>query len=380
MEANSGIINLVEYWRIIWRWRRYTISTIVITTLAAVIISLFLPKWYSATAVVISPSTDSSPLGGIAALAGGGFGGLLGGGDDSDRIMAILKSRTLKEQVIERFNLMQRYELTLKEDGLDWFNEHYNCEIQDENQITISFLDRDQEQVASIVDYIVTCLQNLSVKLSSDKGAQTRDFIASAIQQTLDSLAVLERNIEEFMTKEGVLLLEDQISAGIEYAAAMRAEIMAKEIEYEVSSKSIASDNPKVKQLEQELTSMRSKYLEFTESDLQDGLVPNFKHIPGLTIKEIRFERALEYYTKVLEALGPIYEQARIEAIRNTPNLQVLDHPVRPEKRSKPRRSIIVISAFLLSILLTTFSAVLLDGIYTTLNREGAAPDEITRV
>jgi uncharacterized protein involved in exopolysaccharide biosynthesis len=100
-------IDLIELWRVIWAGRLFIISFVVICTLIAGVISFaFLPTIYKSTATLIPAKQEKSTLGSL--------GGLLGNipipialpGQGASNIMSFLESRTLKERLINKHNLL----------------------------------------------------------------------------------------------------------------------------------------------------------------------------------------------------------------------------------------------------------------------------------
>jgi len=81
---------------------------------------LLSPKWYKAElSVVPSMSKGGNGLSGASALLGVAnlpFD-LGGGGADVDRIDALLRSRSVSDRVIAKFNLMARYRVVYPEDA-----------------------------------------------------------------------------------------------------------------------------------------------------------------------------------------------------------------------------------------------------------------------
>ena len=63
----------------------------------------------------------------------------------------------------------------------------------------------------------------------------------------------------------------------------------------------------------------------------------------------VRLMRDYEIQNKLLEFIYPIYEQARIEEQKDMPVVLVVDTAIPPQKKSSPKRVLIVIGAFLIS-------------------------------
>lgn len=78
-------------------------------------------------------------------------------------------------------------------------------------------------------------------------------------------------------------------------------------------------------------------------------IFPNFSDVPELGMKLQEIERKVEYYSTILQFLGPQYEKAKLDEMKNVSTIELLDRAVTPIKKDKPKRSIIVIITFLLS-------------------------------
>ena len=347
-------INLIDYWNIIWKRKKFIITSVIIVTVISAVISLILPKWYKATAVIMPPETEESRFGGLSANLGAfGLGGMFGGSESQMRFLAILKSRSLLETMNKKFDFQKRYQTENLESTLNVLRNNINIKIEEEEQIVVSMLDRDQDMVADMANYIVYCLDNLNITLTASKAKSSREFIENRIQIVRDSLNKLENEISMFMQKKGIISISDQMKTAVEKAADMKAAIMAKEVELEVKKRVLSIKSPEVESLESELVILRSKFNEFYSETSSEKLFLNFDKIPDMEKEYLQLKRKAEYYTKLLEYLGPQYEQAKIEEARDVPTVQVLDKAVRPERRDKPKRKIIVFMNFFFAFWLT---------------------------
>ena len=218
-------------------------------------------------------------------------------------------------------------------------------------------MDTDQDLVAEKTNYIVYCLDSLNISLFTSQASNNRQFISSQVNIALDSLQLLENQIRNFMKEAGVLSLPDQISAGISAAAELRARIMSKEIELMVTQKILEPNNAQIIRLRLEINSLKEKYKEFYSDNTDEKLLLNLNNIPDLEIKYLRLKRQAEYYKKVLEFLAPQYEQAKIEAAKEIPTVQVLDRAIRPEKKDRPSKAKYVLVTFFLSLVFGIYMA-----------------------
>jgi len=345
-------INLIDYWNILWKRRKFIVITVTIVTILSVIISLLLPKWYKATTVIMPPTGNESKFGGMMAnLSAFGLGGMLGGSEDQMRILAILKSKNILEALDEKYDFQSKYETKYKFQTYKKLKSNLRIEVGEEDQIIISFLDKEQDLVAEIVNYVVHCLDSLNIALSISKAKNNRVFIEKRIATVKDSVFYLENEISVFMEDKGIISISDQLSASVEKAAELQAKITAKEIELEIKKDNFSINRPEIEILEKELNLLKDKFASFFTSE-HNELFINFDDVPDLQMELLQLKRRAEYYKLMLEYLSPQYEQAKIEEVKDIPTIQVLDKAKRPEWKSKPKRIIIVFSSLIISLLI----------------------------
>ena len=70
---------------------------------------------------------------------------------------------------------------------------------------------------------------------------------------------------------------------------------------------------------------------------------------------------SLKIQETIFELLKQQYEQAKIQEMRDTPTVQVLDFARVPEKKSRPRRTVIAAMAGMMSFGLTLFFVIVLE-------------------
>ena len=321
-------LTIKQLWDMIWPYKKLIIRNASIIIVISVVFSLLLPLWYKATVVILPPTSDSKPLNVMSMLSNVGLGGVLGGDENMNKILSILKSKRLFEAMVIKYNLMAKYDIDNMEDTIEELGDNIDVSVEDEMQIAISLWDTDQEKVAEMANYIVHCLDSLNIVLNTKKAKNNRIFIESRIEDVIDSLKYLEAELTQFMQDEKILSLPDQLMVGVQNAADLKAQIMAKEIELAIAKSTFGNQSTVIKNLETEVNSFKEKYQEFFRDNPSERLLPNFSRIPEVAIKFTRLQRQIDYYVKVLEYLAPEYEGSKIDEKRNVPTIQVLDQAV----------------------------------------------------
>ena len=357
---NQKEVDLKNISKIIWKWRTKTILFVFIITSLSIGISLILPKWYRAQAVVLSPVSSDAAISPMTNILGNlGLGSVMGGEGNVFRYLAIIKSRTLRESVLRKFDLVKHYKCKNEELALRSLDEYLFFEVGDENQVVVSMIDKDQELVADMTNYIIHCLDSLNIELSVSNARNNRIFMELRVNSLMDSLEYISKDLAGFMKSNGILSIEDQVAAGVEHAALLQSKIIMLEVELEVAKQSFGNENPTVNLLKYELQSLQGKYDDYIGSNNVNSLIPNFSEVPDLQLQLLKMQQKAEYYTRLIEYLGPMYEQQKFEEAKDIPTLQILDRAVRPELKTKPKRATIVILVFLLSIIIANTYAII---------------------
>jgi len=320
-----------------------------------------MPKSYTATVVIMPPASDNVGLNPGSMLQSIGVPSFLLGGatDKTSKFIAILKSQTLANTIIKKFNLKKEYEIESYEEATQAFQSNLIYLIGDESQIYISFTDKNQDNVANITNKIVSVLDSINIQLSIKKAHEARRFIEDRFNIILDSLTILENNLQHFREEHKLFGLEDQIATEVQRAAALQADIMLKKVQLDVLKKSQQPESPEIKQLELEISIFQKEFDKFFFKQDNSKIFININNIPELQQNSMVFKRKLEYFKKLAEYLGPQYEQAKINEAKKISTLQVLDQAKRPEKKSKPRRALIVIGGVLFAMMVTWASVIL---------------------
>jgi capsule polysaccharide export protein KpsE/RkpR len=250
---------------------------------------------------------------------------------------------------------MTVYDKELMVETIKELKGNMDVEIGEELQLNISVLDKDPERVADMANYIVKRMDDINIELSTKRARENRIFMEERLFFMLDSLSTLENNLKKFMEENGIISFEDQIAVGVSTAGEIKLMLMQQESELNVASKMMDPDNPRVVQLKMELQELKKHYDQFFSEKGMEKLIPNLSNAPELGIELEKYKRQIEYFTKVLSYLGPQVEQYRAEELKEIPSIEILDHAVVPEKKSKPKRSIIVIVSTFLGTALAAF-------------------------
>ena len=360
--------SFVEFLTITIKHRWFLFWFVFIITLGAVIYALVSPKWYKATASVLpAENTDFlslSALNGLSSLVKNfspakGLASALSGTTEFDRYMAILKSATLTDDVISKFDLRKEYKLenTYYEKVVKAYNSNLELEVQDEGDLTITFYDKSPQKAADIANYLITRLNEINTNLSVTNAKANRVFIEKRYKDNVAEINRLEEKMKTFQIKYGVVAVPEQLEATVKTMASMYGELAQKEIEFNVLKRQYGESSPltlatkiQVEELRKQINAQNAG----TTGDNTKLLIP-FKQAPELSNKYLKIYRDLEIQYKILEFVQPLYEQAKVEEVRNSPSVLVLDKAYPPDRKAKPKATLYALIAFVSSSILGYF-------------------------
>ncbi len=371
-------ITLFDYWQVIYARRAAIAAFSTVAVLATLVVSLLLPKIFESTATLLPQLDSTSGLGLGALLASTGAGSAaqtlgisLPGAPatPTDVFTAMLKSRVMADDVIRRFNLKERYEKqTMHETRLALENAT-RIAITKEKVIKITVEDKDPQLAADMANFYVSNLDRLNQTLSVSKARENRKFIEHRVAETQKAMIKVEDALKEFQTQNKAVAIEAQSKAMVEAVATVQAQIMAQEVQLQVMGSYLSPDNPDVARVQSSISELR-KQLRIMESgkgakDLLPGdrLRPAISSVPTLALEYGRLVRDLKIQETLYALLISQFEQAKLTEARDTPTVQVLDAAVPADKKSRPKITLNLLIAGLLSLMLGIFWAFLREAI-----------------
>ena len=366
-----------------WNNRKFILKNVIIVSLLSIIISLLLPKWYASKAVVLSSGAGQfNFLSSISPIPVADFG-LSTINEDINNFIAILQSRTVKEYMVKKFNLVDRYKQRDIEFAMEAFEEKIELEVTEEGTLEITIFDKDPLMAKEMVNEVLFMLDQINQSIGMEAGKYNREFLENRININKKDLEKAELALKTFQEKTGIIDLVAQLSSTMQMSAqaynsifeaytALYAKKIETETELAVAKTTLSNNNPTIMQLEKLLKEQtvqleqlmikldeKLQYLLSNISPAQIDTVPNiefsvsFNTLPSLGLENARLIREVELQSTIQEILIPQFEQAKLEETKNIPTLQIIDKPKVALNKSKPKRSLIVIASIVMSFLMS---------------------------
>lgn len=358
-------INLLDYLIVLLKRKRLIIGITLGAALITAIISLIITPVYRAETKILPPQQGLtigmlSQIAGVPEVASSAPGLKTPG----ELYIGMLKSRTVADSIIDRFNLMELYKTKYREDAREKLIKNVLLATIDKKSdiITISVEDEDPKRAADMANAFVEELKNLTKGLAVTEAAQRRLFFEEQLKDVKAALLRSEEAMRGFQEKTGALQVESQVKAVIEGIADLRAQIAAKEVEIKVMKTYSTPHNPDLQKAEEALKGLKAELnkLEAKGSSSHDPLMPTGR-MPAVGTEYMRKLRDLKFNETLYELLTKQYEAARLDEARDAVVIQVIDKAIPPDKRAKPKRTLMVIIATFTGFFISVFTAFFME-------------------
>jgi uncharacterized protein involved in exopolysaccharide biosynthesis len=345
--------------QLLWKNRRFLAWAIFAGLGVGLVVALLIPSRYESTVQLMPPDNQSGGLAMLAALTaktGGGLasvaGDLLGVKSSGALFVGILKSRTVEDRLVDRFQLKKVYSVKHEEDARKMLSENTAAsEDRKTGIVTITITDHDPKRAAAIAQAHVEELNQLSVELSTSAAHRERVFLEERLAAVKRDLDDASQKFSQFASKNVALDIKEQGRAMVDAAAAIQGEMIAAESELKGLEQIYTSGNVRVRSIQARISELQRQLQKLggktsSETDplaAPDSLYPSIRELPILGVTWADLYRRTKIQETVFEILTQQYELAKVQEAKETPSVKVLDAAVVPEEKSFPPRLLITV-------------------------------------
>jgi len=360
---------------------RFIAVFVIIITVLSIIISLFLPRWYEASALLLPPKEDGFDLGwsgseDVFSLTSGIRLPVMV--TPSDLYARILESRQLAERVAEDNNLCMYYNIDSLNEVLKVMTQRSSFNVTPEGMLEISYIDKNAQTASKITNSYADELDIMTRELASSRARVTREFIANRLNEVSQDLDSARAALQEFQDQNKAIDLDKQTQLAIESAVGLKVDLANSEIELNVKEQTLSPTHPDVIGLKRRINEIKKQInaLEFGGSDSTYLNLP-ISEVPKLKIRHTKISNRLKVSEALYQILSEQYEQAKIAEKMVAPTISILDRAYPPDLAIKPQKRIIVLFTFVLSLIAALFLVLFLHYLE---NLKSKSPEDFARL
>jgi len=314
-------------------------------------------------------------IGGSGGGGGGGLGAiagdLLGMKSSGALFTGMLKSRTVQDHIINKFDLRKVYwrrgwEVTRQRLA----DNTLISEDRKSGILTIKVTDGSPQRAAAMAQEYVSELNVVVSQLSTSSARRERIFLEGRLNQVKQDLETAEKDFGQYASKTGAVDIKEQAKATIDAAATLQGELIATQSQlqglrqiYTDNNVRVRSVRARVAELQDKLnkiggkdeitsTTTKDETANNTSNEQDQSLYPSLRKLPLLGVPYADLYRQAKVQEAVFETLTQQYELAKVAEAKEIPSVKVLDPAEIPEKKSFPPRLLIMFLGAFFSLLL----------------------------
>lgn len=307
--------------------------------LMALGISYLVPKTYTARTTFLPPQQQQSAA--VSALASLGALAALAGGSGTfkspaDQYVSLLTSTTIRDRLIEQYDLKAVYEVRFRFEAREALNENVRVSLgRKDGIISVEVDDKDPQRAADMANSHVEELRRLTDLLAVTEAQQRRVFFEQQLQRSKERLTAAQLALRASGFDPGALKAEPRAAA--EQYARTKAELAAAEIRAQSMRSFLADGAPELERQLSVVSGLRRELAKLEQAAApQEG--PDY----------ISRYRDFKYEESLFELFARQYELARIDESREGALVQVVDVAQVPEWKSRPKRAVVALVTVML--------------------------------
>lgn len=292
----------------------------------------FEPIYVAETKFMIPPQQSGGAAAALAQLGAlaGAASAVTGLKNPADLYIGLLKSRTLLDQMVDRFEMMKISNVKTREGARGILTKITGGSVGKDGLIMLNVTTRDPKLSASVANAYVEELSILTGRMAVTQAQRRRLFFENELAKVKEKLIQAEIALGGTGIGENVLKFNPATMG--EGVATLKAQVMAKEIQLSSMRGYLTENNPTFHQTQQELSALR-------------GQLSKFEHPKptGGNAEYIHRYRDFKYSEVLFEQIAKQYELAKIDESTEGPLIQVVDVAVPPEHKVNKSKAIIAI-------------------------------------
>jgi capsule polysaccharide export protein KpsE/RkpR len=335
----------------------------------SVVIAFLIPSEYKSTVQLMPPgwqSTNASltaPFSAISLASPSGAGlasGILNSRSPSGPLLGIIASRTMQDDLINRFNLQHVYRVRYLADARKILSRRTDAsEDKPTGIVSITVTDRDPVRARDLAAAFVEELDALVVTMDTSAAHRERQFLEQRLKDIQADLESSEQQLGHFSSRTETMDQGAQSKAMLDAISTVQGQLISAQTELHGLQAAYTDESVGVIQAKARVATLSGELQKLEGVGGDNGLAADTEEsYPSLRQLPLRSATYADLYrhTKTLEVayelLSRELEAAKIQEAEEIPSVKVLDPPVIAQKNSFPPRMLLIAAGALLSLLL----------------------------
>lgn len=369
-------IDLFELFGVLKKHYKLVLIMPLIVAILVALYSLTMPNYYKSSATLYVQSKSGGLSSVLSSIPMAGMLGL-GQSSDSGYLEAFLKSNTMSGIIIQKFGIATNTAIVgpnpkpasdvKYDDLLNIVNKTVSIGNDAKSGlITISAETMDANLSAQITNSYIEHL----TRFANEPQRKKLLFLSEQLAQVTKDLNEAQESLKKFQDENKMFTLEEYAKSIVERMTKLQTEKFSTEVSMQTQDRLMQSfgSMPELIKLEalKVAEATRIKAINDEISVTQTAM----ESLPKLALEFARLRVALSVKEKLFTMITEQYELAKIAIADESSAFDVIDSPLVPELKSKPKRATMVILAGLLAGVIGVFSSFLIEFIQKRKQKE----------
>jgi uncharacterized protein involved in exopolysaccharide biosynthesis len=368
-------MSLTEILIFLLKRKKYSIGIPFLAGVLGFVIAWILPEYYKSEIRVVldtgskttsinsllKNATSSNLLGSLGASIGGG-----GTQENEDLYLEIIDGRDVHLATIEKFRLDTIYKRAkYKETLLKLFYKDIKIEVDElTGVISCAYEAKNKVLARDLVRFVVEEANAKYVKLRKERALQTIEQLNIFKRSVVASVDSLSEILIAFYRDNNLLDLESQLKLTVTALAGYEEQIN----NMKINESRAGTDNSSVAELRKRRTILEKEFKklrgEYSEDYLpsKNSIYINSDWAVEKLIEQERLESDFKRLFTMLETIESNIVMEEGNAAKNLPVIQIVQDAYLADYKSKPKRAVWAVAAFLISIIFV-YGILILQGI-----------------
>jgi capsule polysaccharide export protein KpsE/RkpR len=271
----------------------------------------------------------------------------------NEQISSLFESKAIKRKIIDKFRLYEKYRLIknknqfvladkkLKRDLSLEVSENGYMAISKMIAFSISAYSTSPDTAQQIAQFAFYLIDSAIQKISSDRARRNRIYIENQLKENNRELDSLQDTMRAFQEKNKAIDIKEQVMFSIQTYSNIRTLMEKNELLLKNLKTSYSNDIPKIQEIEKNIEIYKNKLNEIEHDTLPD-VVPGFARYSKIFPEYMNLFRDIEIKQYFISFLIKEAEQAKLQEEKIVSNLIIIDPPIVPEYKSRPKRVVVM--------------------------------------
>lgn len=386
-------IKLIDIIYLVYKRRYFLILLCLVVAIITGAYSFFLPKTYSATAVIL-PANDKSGTSITQGLASTfleqfGMSNLIGGSSStqSQTFGAVLESKELTADVLRRYNYYSM--MGISKGYEDIINKSMAGMIKitkstEDSSISVTVESHDPIFASDLANSYVMELDRYNLNNSFTSARYLREYIEKRLDEANRELDQAQMELREFQEKNRAISISDQTDATLKVLREMEAQKVSLEVELASKEKFYKGPHIQLEQLKAQIEALQKNIDRLTYSEegsitieREGGKIEFYiplNNIPGLNFDESKLLLKVTAKTGVVTLLTTQLEQTKLDEAKDIPTVNILEWAYPSGIPVRPRIKLNIALSFFASFFIGMFIIILMAFMQRSVRDPETAP------